>query len=224
MISTIRSKLEQMAEEPYRKFQNALCPNANMLGVRLPKLRKLAKKMVKENYRPFLELSEPLYFEEVMLQGMIIGYEQGEFHQILDDIRNFVPKIDNWSVCDSFCSGLKITRSHPEEIWNFLQPYLHSKQEFEVRFSLVMVLLYFIQEDKLSQIFGLFDFLWLHDYYAQMAAAWLLCSVFCKFPEKTQNFLEHSSLDTIVYQLTIKKIRESNVVSEAKKAEILNLK
>ena len=40
----IRKRLEQEAEEKYRLFSSALIPNIdNILGVRIPKLNKLAK-------------------------------------------------------------------------------------------------------------------------------------------------------------------------------------
>ena len=47
MREKIRKELEIIAEENYRIFAAKLIPNIdNLLGVRLPKLRKIAKKIV----------------------------------------------------------------------------------------------------------------------------------------------------------------------------------
>ena len=74
MREKIRQELEKIAEENYRIFTAKLIPNIdNLLGVRLPKLRKIAKKIIQTDYEYYLAMDNPLYFEEVMLQGMIIG-------------------------------------------------------------------------------------------------------------------------------------------------------
>mgnify|MGYP003305544549 CR=1 FL=1 len=49
------------------------------------------------------------YYEEIMLKGMIIGLNKKlEWKNIERYINEFVPKIDNWAICDTFCSSLKI--------------------------------------------------------------------------------------------------------------------
>ena len=50
----LREELFQLAEEEYKKFHSGLCPNIdNIIGVRIPKLRELAKKIAKENPKEF---------------------------------------------------------------------------------------------------------------------------------------------------------------------------
>ena len=102
-----------MVEPEYQKFSAALIPNiTNVLGVRLPALRKIAKQLASGDWRTYLETAEDEYFEEVMLQAMVIGHVQADLDELLKAIETFVPKIDNWSVCDSFCAGLKYTKVH----------------------------------------------------------------------------------------------------------------
>jgi len=104
----IRRELESIADEKYRVFSSKLIPNIdNVLGVRLPELRKIAKRLAKDNYQEYLAATELIYFEEIMLQGIIIGYLNVEWEDKVKHIIGFIPKIDNWSVCDSFCTGLK---------------------------------------------------------------------------------------------------------------------
>jgi 3-methyladenine DNA glycosylase AlkD len=42
------------------------------------------------------------YYEEVMLQGMVVGYLKTDIEELLNYVTDFVPKINNWAVCDSF--------------------------------------------------------------------------------------------------------------------------
>ena len=103
MHKAIREQLFELAEENYQKFSSALLPNINnILGVRLPTLRKLAKVIAKDDWRRFISMADSDYFEEVMLQGMVIGYAKADIEEILQYATDFIPKIDNWSVCDSF--------------------------------------------------------------------------------------------------------------------------
>lgn len=95
--------------------------NGKYIRVRVPILRNYAKKLAKEyEIKALLENIDNEYYEEIMLQGMLIGLEKDkDIQNILKDIEIFVPKIDNWGVCDVFCAGLKITKKHLQEMWNF---------------------------------------------------------------------------------------------------------
>ncbi|AWK51485.1 hypothetical protein DIC82_10780 [Clostridium beijerinckii] len=77
----------------------------------MPLLRNLAKELAKNDWGKFLCTSPNDYFEEIILKGMVIGYVNTDIETILQYVYNFIPKIDNWAVCDSFCSGLKLTNA-----------------------------------------------------------------------------------------------------------------
>ena len=144
----IKKELLCMAEEEYQKFASSLIPGVRgVLGVRLPALRKLAKQIAKEDWRTYLENAADDSFEEIMLQGFVIGSAPMEFSRRLKYIAAFLPKIDNWSVCDSFCTSLKATKEHMEEMWEFILPRLSCGREYEIRFAVVMMLNYYISED-----------------------------------------------------------------------------
>ena len=77
MISQIKQELQELIDEEYAKFNQKLCPDTNkkMLGIRIPKLRKLAQKIVKQyEWKAVLEKLDETYFEEVLLKGLMIGY------------------------------------------------------------------------------------------------------------------------------------------------------
>ena len=133
----IRTRLEELSEKDYQKFSASLLPNIdNVLGVRLPVLRKLSKEILKnKDCERFLRTTKFKCMEEYMLKGMVIGLLKKPIDEILLYVEEFVPLIDNWSVCDSFCCGLKITKDNLESVFDFLLPYFKSKNEYEIRFA-----------------------------------------------------------------------------------------
>lgn len=207
----IKQQLIKNSEEKYRKFSQSLIPNINnVLGVRLPILRKIAKKIYKsENWQDFLKQNDLEYMEETMLQAMIIGLAKNSPENILKMVKFFIPKIDNWSVCDCFCSGLKFASQNQEIVWDFIQPYFKSEKEFEIRFAYVMLLNYFINENYIDQCLNLIDEFKYTRYYAQMACAWTLSICYIRFPQKTLGYLEKSKLDNWTFNKGIQKIYES---------------
>ena len=207
----IKQQLIKNSEEKYRKFSQSLIPNINnVLGVRLPILRKIAKEIYKsENWQDFLKQNDLEYMEETMLQAMIIGLAKNSPENILEMVKFFISKIDNWSVCDCFCGGLKFASQNQEIVWDFIQPYFKSEKEFEIRFAYVMLLNYFVNENYIDQCLNLIDEFKDTRYYAQMACAWTLSICYIRFPQKTLVYLEKSKLDNWTFNRGIQKICES---------------
>ena len=152
--------MKREAEEGYKNFSASLLPEVpkeRILGVRLPKLRKLAAVIVKEGCQEYLAEEPGCLFEEVMLRGMVIGADGGSFEKTAGRIRDFLPYIDNWSVCDSFCSSLKGTKEYPEKMWPFLLECLQSGETYTIRFALVMMLQYYVSEKYRKQALDLLE-------------------------------------------------------------------
>lgn len=217
----LRRRLLEEREGGYRKFSAGLLPGTeNILGIRLPKLRVLAKEIAKGDWRSFLQNAYGDYFEEIMIQGMVIGCAKMEPEERLDYIARFIPKIDNWSVCDCFCAGLKFTAKHLNRVWEFLQPYLHSEQEFEARFAAVMLLDYFVVPEYIGRALEALGQIRHEGYYVKMAAAWALSVCYVKFPRETDVFLQNCTLDDWTYNKTLQKICESHRVSAETKTQL----
>lgn len=222
---TIKQQLLELAEPDYQKFAAALVPNVSgMLGVRLPLLRKLAKDIAKGDWRSYLAATDSEYFEEIMLQGMVIGSAKADLQELLTYVELFVPKIDSWSICDSFCAGLKFTNRHKEQVWQFLQPYLKSNKEFELRFGIVMLLDFYIVEEYIERVLGLFDEVNHEGYYVKMALAWAISICYIKFPELTLDYLQKSKLDDFTYNKALQKIIESRRVDQEAKELMRKMK
>ncbi|MDD5922036.1 MAG: DNA alkylation repair protein, partial [Eubacteriales bacterium] len=156
--------------------------------------------------------------------GMLIGYADLAAEERLELIREFVPKIDNWSVCDSFCIGLKFTRFEQELVFSFLQPYIASQKEFEQRFAAVMLLDYYIDERWLPRTLHALERIDAKDYYAKMATAWAMAECCLRFPEEVMPILRENRLDPEVQQKALQKIIESRTISSETREEIRAMK
>lgn len=214
-IDQIRQRLTALAEPRYQVFAASLIPGEHhILGVRLPALRKLAQEVARQ-YREKIvnEPSPPQSMEESMLRGMLIGYAGVDIscEQRLAELAHFVPYITNWSICDSCCATYKFARTHREQVWAFLQPYLQSGDEFEARFALVMLLQHFVQEREWAKrTVEILPTLPCAGYYAEMAEAWLLCEIHLLHPTLAAPLIDREiPLRESIHARTLRKIRES---------------
>ena len=197
MKQKIKEKLIELQDKKYKEFHRGLCPGTdNIIGIRVPILRNYAKELLKQyEFKYIMENIDNEYYEEIMLQGMLIGFSKERFDTSLTYIEKFIPKIDNWAVCDTFCAGLKITKKHKKEMWDFIQKYLKSNKEFEIRFGVVMILDYYIEEQYLNQSFKIFDKIESKEYYVQMAVAWAISICLIKYYDITIEYLKKANLD-----------------------------
>lgn len=219
--------LLQMAANGNQKFTANLHPGVeNILGIRIPELRNLAQQIAKnDQWREYLQNAGTFYMEERILKGMVIGYLKGlSLQEHLKLIADFVPLINSWSVCDTFCPTLKFSAKYPQEMWKFIQPYLFSAQEYEVRFGVVMLLGYYINDEYINQVLALFDEITHEGYYVKMAVAWAISVCYVKYPEDSMLYLLNSCLDKFTYNKALQKICESYRVSHEDKQRIRSLK
>ncbi len=216
MINDIKKELKDLAEPKYQGFSSKLTPNIdNILGVRLPHLRKIAKRITKADYLSFLLLNDDEFFELTMLEGMVIGYlpqyEQEKY------VKKFIPKINNWAVCDSFCAGLKhITKE-------FLEPYFGSNKEYELRFAFVILLNYFIDLDY-EYVMSKIEKFNNEQYYAKMAAAWCLSICLIKNYDKCIEDIKKLNINTWVKNKGITKAIESLRLTKNQKEKLKQLR
>ncbi len=221
----IRKELFALSDENFRKFATSLIPGCeNLIGVRIPQLRKMAKKIVRNNPIDFLEQANDIYFEETMIKALIIGNMHEDIEVMLKQIELFVPKITNWSLCDSFCNELKIVRNHKARVWEFLQRYHQSSEAYEVRFAVVMLLFYYIENKYIDDVLHICDSITHENYYVKMAVAWCLQVCFVKFQSETMEYLKHNNLDDETFHKALQKIIESLKVDKATKEVIKSMK
>lgn len=222
MIEKIKKNLEEAKDLKYQKFSSSLLPNVkNVLGVRIPVLRKIANEIYKEDYEKFFKENDDEFFELTMIEAMILGKIDFDFKKI----EKFVDKISNWSVCDCFCSGLKKTLVHKKETKLFLEKYFKSDKEYENRFAYVMLLNYFVKDDIDYVLQKILEFK-NEKYYAMMAVAWCLSYCFIFHFDLTFEFIKKNlnSFDKVALKKGIQKAFESFRVDKKDKEKLRQFK
>ena len=139
-------------------------------------------------------------------------------------VKDYIPLIDNWAICDTFCAGLKITKKYKKEMRNLILKYKDSDKEFELRFMTVMILNYYIDEEYLIENFQLLEKLKNNSYYVEMSIAWALCICLIKYYDETISYLKRCNLSNFIYNKTISKACDSYRISDEKKIELRKMR
>ena len=222
-----------LREEKYRqghiRIINAL-PGRRILGLHLPEMKQVAKELARQTdvldmlhgfEREHQANRLSLAYEETLVWGLTINALRCTVKERLSLLKAYIPVLDNWAVCDSFCCNAKWAQKVPSQtLWEFLLPYFQSKQEFEVRFAIVMSMCYLMKEEWLTAIFQQLEKIDLPNihseytnlpspYYVRMGMAWLLATALAKYPDETRSFVNVSTLTDEVKRLYARKARES---------------
>lgn len=215
------SYLISIKDEKYRDFNSKICKTKyKMLGIRLPMLRKIAKEIMKTDYLAFLKTIENNYYEEIMLEGLVIASIKDE-KIFFKYFNNYIKKIDDWSICDSVCNSLVILKDNKEKYFTYFKELTLKEDEFISRVGLVTILNYYIKEEYFKDIFAILDTIKSDKYYVNMAEAWLICELYTKEPKAALEYIKNNKLNTFTHNKAIGKIRESYRVSKEEK-EFLN--
>lgn len=185
-------------DDEYRKGHiriiNAL-PQVRIMGLHAPEMKAVAKELAAredalelagrfaaEAARQTEDGMQVLRYEEKVIWGLMLNAMKLPTEERFRLLVEFVPHIDNWAVCDTFCCSAKwvdvpesvvvkpvsggksgfirkrtFWKCSQEELWAFLQPYFRSDMEFEVRFAVVMSMCSLMDEVWLPEIFRQFD-------------------------------------------------------------------
>lgn len=225
MKEEIRTKLFENQDLNYRKFHSSLCPGIdNIIGVRVPIIRKLVKDILKEDYEVYLNEVDNKYYEETVIEGLIIATSKMSTSKKIEYLDFFVPKIDNWAVCDITCSSFKFKKEELPTIWKYILKYQKSKNEFELRFMVVMMMDYFLLDEYIDEVLTIIDKIKVDYYYTNMAISWLISVAFVKYRDKTIKYLKNNNLSTFTYQKSLQKIIDSYRVSQKDKDMISKMK
>lgn len=199
------SALQANADEEYRRFHGRLLKNENIrvIGVRMPVLRKLAKAWKGEF--DTLKTFPDEYYEVTFLKcaaGALLPFDK-----FIREVDGLVSLLDNWATCDCFAPSC--IQKHREEFLPYIEKYFADGREFVRRYALVTLLHFYVEEQYLDTIFSYLRRCRDEEYYAMMAAAWLLAEVLVKFYERSEAFLKETNLDGTVRRKGIQKACES---------------
>ena len=221
----IQKELFSRQDKEYMKFLSKLTPNVSedtIIGVRIPEIRKLAKKLVKNNeYEDFLKELPHKYYDENLLHGAIIS-ENKDFENCIELLNSFLPFVDNWAVCDTISP--KIFKKHKKELIEKIKEWSQSDKTYTCRFGVEMLMTHFLDEDFKKEYLEMVANIHSEEYYVKMVIAWFFATALAKQWDYAVIYLENNRLDVWVHNKTIQKARESLRILEDKKGYLKRLK
>jgi 3-methyladenine DNA glycosylase AlkD len=248
MRDEILKKLFAAQDAEYKKFNDMLTPGTDpalTIGVRKPAMRIIAREIAQGDFRGYIsELPQQCYWEERLIHGMVTGYAKMPHDEWQDMMRDFIPFIHDWAICDSTVTTQKRIKKERAETWGFIESCLHSADEFTMRFGCIVCLDYYLDEEYISRVLDevsgisrrfiaavppeklrLKKGLVPDDaYYTMMGAAWCLAEACAKFPADAFRLLKSRRLDAVTQNKAIQKARESFRITPADKEKLLELK
>ena len=202
--------LFSLKDDKYKDFHKSLVLNSKyeMIGVRVPIMRTIAKEISRTDIIEFLKYVNSKYYEEVLIEGLVISCIKDEelFYKYF---KEYIKKIDNWAICDSFCNSIKIVRKYEKKYFNKVIKLSLNKSEFISRVGLVTILNHFIKKDNLNKIFDCLNKINSDKFYINMAEAWLVCELYISYPVETLEFIKSNNLNKFTQNKAISKINDS---------------
>ena len=212
-MKEVKDYLLKNIDPKYLDFSENLniCKGRRALGVRIPQIRNLAKSLSKKYSLDYLIKNiDEEYYEEILLKGFVIGnYKNLTYDELTSYIDEHLEKVIDWSMCDTFVTSLKITKKYLDDLWPYLLNKLKSNKEFTVRFAIVMILNYYINDDYKDKIYKVILSIKNDDYYVKMATAWLISYMFINYFDDTIKFISNNKIDSWILKKGLTKSTES---------------
>ena len=213
------------ADEEYREFTAKLTPNIDkesIIGVRVPLLRKLSKKLKNTDVATdFLHSLPHSYLEENHLHGFLIEHST-DFDTAISLLENFLPYINNWATCDTVRP--KIFKKHTDKLFQKIKLWLKSDHTYSVRYAIGLLNSFYLDEHFESEHLQLVDGIKSDEYYINMMIAWYFATALCKQYDDAVKILENRTLPLWVHNKAIQKARESYRIDADTKAYLNTLK
>ena len=221
----ILNELFKFQDVKYRDFQAKLMPTMNpenVIGVRTPELRKLAKQLAKrEDVDEFLDSLPHKYFDENQLHAFIIS-EIKDYEKCLDRLEAFLPYVDNWATCDQMSP--KIFKKHRAKLMQEIERWIESDYTYTVRFAIGMLMEHFLDEDFDIVYADMVADVHSEEYYINMMIAWYFATALAKQYDAIIPYLIEQRLDTWTHNKTIQKAVESYRITPEQKTYLRTLR
>ena len=219
---TLREQLFAMAEEEYRQFQAKLIPTVDpalILGIRMPKLRALAKEICgTSEAATFLRVLPHTYFEENQLHAALIE-RISDYPSCLAATELFLPYVDNWATCDSLSP--KTFGKNRTIFLDEIRRWITSGKTYTVRFAVKQLMTWYLDESFFPECLAWVAAVDSEDYYVKMMVAWFFATALAKQYEAALPYISGYRLDKWVHNKAIQKAIESNRVSPEHKQELV---
>ena len=221
---TIRQTLESMSKASLKIFNERIIPSdSEVLGVKIPDVRAYAKTLCEKPTESLASIS-PDSFEEIMLFGLIVGLADLPYDKRLIYLDRYLDLADNWAHIDCAVSTYKFIKASRSEFLKVIEKNLFSDNEFRIRFAVVCLLDYYLDEEYIDRALLLTSKADTSYYYVSMAVAWLYSVAYIKCRDKAINHLNHTKIDDLTYNRTISKICDSLRVGKEDKEKLKTTK
>ena len=220
----IIKELFKLQDKKYQEMQYKIIPNidsSTIIGVRTPELRKLAKTLIKEDYKSFLDDLPHKYFDENQLHAFTISLIK-DYDECLDCVNKFLPYIDNWATCDQLSPV--VFKKNTDSLLNSIKEWIKSRDTYTIRFGIGMLMSYYLDDNFKSDYLKLVSKIKSDEYYVNMMIAWYFATALAKQYDKTIPYIENNVLDKWTHNKTIQKAIESYRVSDDHKEYLRKLK
>lgn len=225
MSEKIRAQLFEMQDLKYRDFQAKLIPTIdkeNVIGVRTPRVRALAKEVAKDpDIHDFLADLPHTYYDENNVHAFVIEQIK-DYETCLKEVERFLPYINNWATCDM--ESPKIFAKHTEELLEPIRRWLASGETYTVRFGIGMLMTFYLDEKFAPEYPEMVACVRSQEYYVNMMIAWYFATALAKQYETAVTYLENNRLDDWTHNKTIQKARESFRITAQQKAYLAGLR
>lgn len=220
MQKTIQQQLFELQDLKYRDFHAKLVPGMNVndiIGVRTPELRKLAKQLAKdERVGDFLAVLPHRYLDEMNLHGFIIS-ELKDYNECLEEIERFLPYVNNWATCDLLSPKAFKQKKNRVRLIEDIKRWMASNEPFIIRFGIEMLMSFYLDEDFKPEYLKWVSDIRHEHYYVKMMVAWYFATALAKQWESTLPYIVESTLEKWTHNKAIQKAVDSYRITPEQK-------
>jgi len=216
--------LYSISDSKYKEFTGNIGTNKNIIGIRVPDLRSMAKEISLGNYESFIKLDKHMTREEIILHGLILGYIKIPFNKLILMLDDFLKYNNSWETNDITVSNLKVFKKNRVEGLDYINKLVKSTNPYTVRFGLILLLDYYKDPSYTNISLDIIDNLKLDDYYVKMGVAWLVSELFINDSQAVLKWLKKTKIDTFTYNKSISKICDSYRVDNKGKEMLKKMK
>lgn len=224
-VTELRQELFSLRDEKYAQFQSKLIPNVPQeyyIGVRTPELRRLAKRLVKDEvWGDFIKAVPHTYFDENQLHAFGIS-ENRDFSACIQQVDEFLGYVDNWATCDQLSPVC--FKKHKGELLPHIRRWMDEGKTYTVRFGIGMLMQYFLDGDFQPEYLQWTAEVHSEEYYVRMMQAWYFATALAKQWDSTLPVLTERRLEPWVHNKTIQKAVESSRITPEQKVYLKTLK
>lgn len=219
----LRTDLHSLQDTEYKTFQSRLIPTVEpdrIIGVRVPRLRKIARTMYTEKIG-FLSHLPHKYYEEDILHAVLIS-DLTDYQATVQALDAFLPYVDNWAVCDTLSP--KAFSSHPDELRQKVSRWICSQHPYTVRFGIGVMMKYYLDDAFDPSDMDLIIQIKRDAYYINMMRAWYFATALAKQFDYAATVLIENKLDLWTHNKAIQKAVESLRITDEQKAYLRTLR